>query len=171
MKAVRLLLCVVLLASCAEPAPLGVDIGKPDALLVGDLISPFPKIGLLRCAPLPYDSVTQTIGPEGGTIFVASHTFTVPEGALDTAVEITAVAPSDTIRHVRFQPEGLEFHQAADLTLSYSGCSLLGSWLPKRVAYVSDSFLILDYLSSLDDFLNQSVTGKVRHFSEYAVAW
>jgi hypothetical protein len=160
----------LLLLSCAGPAPLGVDSGtRPDALLGFPL--PLPNVDLLTCTPLPYDSVTQTIGPEGGRIAVGGHTLTVPPEALDTQVTITAVAPSDTVRHVRFQPEGLAFEEPASLTLSYAGCSLLGSLAPKRIAYTNDAFQILYYLPSLDDLVAQTVTAQLHHFSEYAVAW
>ena len=157
-----------LVLGCTEPAPLGVD-SHPDAMLGFPL--PLPNVGLLTCTPLPYDSVTQTIGSEGGTIAVGGHTLTVPPQALDTDVTITAVAPSDTIRHVRFQPEGMQFAEPASLTLSYAGCSLLGSLAPKRIAYTTDALLILEYLPSLDDLSGQTVTAPLRHFSEYAVAW
>jgi len=169
MKAVRFLvcaaLCAVFLAGCTEPtAP------KPDALF-GFPLPPPPAVGLVQCTPLPYDSVTQTIGPEGGTIDVGAHTLWIPAGALDTAVTITAVAPSDTLRHVRFQPEGLVFHQSAWLTLSYQGCNLLGSLAPKRIAYTTDVFEIIEYLLSFDNLWSRTVTGRVQHFSEYAIAW
>jgi len=167
MKAVRFLvcaaLCAALLASCTEPsAP------KPDALFG---FPPPPAVGLVQCTPLPYDSVTQTIGPEGGTLVVGAHTLSIPEGALDTAVTITAVAPSDTLRHVRFQPEGLTFQQSAWLTMSYQGCNLLGSLAPKRIAYTTDAFEILEYLLSFDNLWSQKVTGRVPHFSDYVIAW
>jgi len=62
--------------------------------------------GLLSCSVLAADSVTQVVGPDGGTITVGPHTFVIPAGALDDTVSITAVAPSDTVRRVSFQPEG-----------------------------------------------------------------
>ena len=172
MKAVRLLVCVAvvaLLASCSEPsAPPPAP--SPDALF-GFPPPPPPAIGLVQCTPLPYDSVTQTIGPDGGVISVGEHTLWIPAGALDTDVTITAVAPSDTLRHVRFQPEGLTFQKSAWLSLSYEGCNLLGSLAPKRIAYTTDVFEILEYLLSFDNPWSQKVTGRVQHFSEYAVAW
>ena len=159
----------LLLLSCADPSPLGIDSrgSRPQADLFGESL----PVGLLTCTPLPYDSVTQTIGPDGGTLAVGAHTLTVPPGALDSAVSITAVAPSDTVNHVRFQPEGLTFQQPASLTLSYANCNLWGSLAPKRIAYTTDALLILEYLPSLDDLLAQTVTGRLEHFSEYAVAW
>jgi hypothetical protein len=160
----------LLLLSCTDRSPLGVDSRtRPDALFGFPL--PLPNVGLLACTPLAYDSVTQTIGPEGGTLAVGGHTLTIPPGALDTAVSITAVAPSDTLSQVRFQPEGLTFQQPASLTLSYANCSLLGSLAPKQIAYTTDAFQILEYVPSLDDLVGQTVTGQLHHFSEYAIAW
>jgi hypothetical protein len=151
--------------SCAEPsAP------APQAFL-GGLPLPPPPVGLLRCTPLASDSITQTIGPEGGTLLVGTNMLSVPAGALDSAVNITAVAPSDTVNRVRFQPEGLTFQQPASLTMSYANCNLIGSELPKRIAYTTDLLLILEYLPSLDDVSGQTVTGQIQHFSDYAIAW
>lgn len=154
--------------SCAEPTNPTPQAGLFDGDLFGDLRQ---NVGLIQCTPLPYDSVTQTIGPDGGTIQVGPHTFTVPAGALDTDVTITAVTPSDTINRVQFQPEGLVFNQYATLRMSYANCNLLGSLLPKRIAYVSPDLQILDYLPSLDNVFSQTIRGKIQHFSEYAVAW
>jgi hypothetical protein len=171
MKRVRLALlgwAALVLVSCAEPT----NPAAQPSLLNGDLFGELKQsIGLLQCSPLPYDSVTQTIGPEGGTIQVGPHTFTVPAGALDTDVTITAVTPSDTFNRVQFQPEGLVFNGYVTLRMSYANCNLLGSLTPKRVAYVNADLGILDYLPSLDNALTQTVRGKVQHFSEYAVAW
>ena len=151
--------------SCADPT-------TPVPQLSGDLFGELKQVtGLLQCTPLPYDSVTEIIGPEGGTIQVGPHTFTVPAGALDTAVAITAVTPSDTVNQIQFQPEGLVFNGYATVRMSYANCNLLGSILPKRVAYTSSDGAILDYLPSLDNVFTQTVRGKVQHFSEYAIAW
>ncbi|MGH7751569.1 MAG: hypothetical protein ACREN5_02030, partial [Gemmatimonadales bacterium] len=95
----------------------------------------------------------------------------ISPGALSQSVTITAVAPVGTQRAVRLQPEGLNFNGPAYLTMSYAQCSLLGSLLPKRIAYTTDLFQILEYLLSLDNIFSKKVTGRVRHFSHYAVAW
>lgn len=167
-RAALLAWIALVVVSCAEPTNPAPQAGLLDGDLFGELKQ---NTGLLQCTPLPYDSVTQTIGPEGGTILVGPHAFTVPEGALDTAVTITAVTPSDTINRIQFQPEGLVFNGYTTLGMSYANCDLLGSLLPKRVAYVSADLTILDYLPSLDNVLTQTVRGKVQHFSEYALAW
>ena len=174
MKKVRLLSVAfvawvaMVAVSCADPT----NPAPRNPGVTGDLFGQVLQLtGLLQCTPLPYDSVTQTIGPEGGTISVGPHTFTVPAGALDTDVTITAVTPPDTINRVQFQPEGLVFNGYVNLRMSYANCNLLGSLTPKRVAYVSPGLEILDYLPSNDNALTQTVRGKVLHFSEYAIAW
>jgi hypothetical protein len=156
--------------SCGDPAPLGVSPGAPAAAghLLGALTEPF---GLLACSPLPYDSVTQTIGPEGGTLHVGPHALSVPPGALAAPVSITAVAPPATVNRVDFQPEGLTFAQPALLAMSYANCDLLSSTLPKRIALTTADLALLEYLPSQDDVWSFTVTGRLEHFSTYAVAW
>src|SRR6266853_713730 len=156
MKVTRFLLpallgAVALVAlSCGEPTPVGVE--------SRDLLA-FPQApGLLQCIPLPADSVTQTIGPEGGILQVGPHTLSVPPGALADTVSITAVAPSDTVNRVQFQPAGLTFSQPAALTMSYANCRPLALGFPKQIAYTTDALDILEYISSLDDGSARQVT-------------
>lgn len=156
--------------SCSAPAPTEVGAAgmKPDASLLGDLVG---SLSLIKCSPQPYDSVTQTVGTGGGTITVGANTLRIPAGALSQAVTITAVAPSDTVNRVVFQPQGLQFQKAAYLTMSYANCNLLGSLLPPQIVYTDDNLNILQVLASLDDLFTRKVTAPLRHFSDYAVAW
>ena len=159
------------LVSCAEDrAPTtAVSMQSPqDQALLGELLRP---LGLLQCRPLPYDRETRVIGPKGGVIFVGPHMLVIPEGALDSAVTITAEAPVGTVNSVRFYPHGLEFNRPAALTMSYANCDLLGRLLPKRIAYTTENLEILYYLLSLDLSNLKKVTGRVDHFSRYAVSW
>ncbi len=48
---------------------------------------------------------------------------------------------------------------------------LLGQLLPKRIAYVNNRLTILYLLQSVDNIFTRKVTGRVDHFSEYALAW
>lgn len=163
------------LASCSsleEPTAPGDE--APSALLAGNgLLGTSLGSGLLACNPLPYAADSATIGPAGGTLTVGPHTLTVPAGALATPVLITADAPVGTVNSVRFGPEGLQFAagQHATLTLSYANCPLLGSLLPKRIAYTTDLLSILSYVISVDDLVHRRVSGSLEHFSRYAVAW
>jgi hypothetical protein len=155
------------LLSCGEP-PLG-PVPPPQADLIGSLLQ---ATGLLQCSSLPYASATQTIGPAGGTIRVGPHTLTIPSGALSSPVAITgALVTGRGVNAVDFQPEGLRFQRSASLTMSYANCNLIGLLLPKRIAYVSDGLDILSYLLSIDNLFAKQVTGRVDHFSNYAVAW
>jgi len=144
---------------------------KPRADLVGGLLNGLLGT-LLQCQALPAASVTQVIGSKGGVIKIGPHSFTVPAGALSTDVAITAtIPPGKNARVVFFEPSGLQFAQPATLILSYRGCSLLGVILPKKIAIVDDNLGILGYLLSLDNILSDQVSGKVPHFTGYAVAW
>ena len=166
----RALPAILVLVGCSDPPTLGsgssglVD-GVPVWLELPDK--------LLHCSPLPYASITQTIGPDGGTLVVGPHELSVPPGALSEQVSITAVVPSDEPYNViRFAPAGLSFAHPAELTMSYANCSPVNDALPKRIAYTSDDLTdILDYLVSVNEPLTRRVTGRVEHFSTYAVAW
>ena len=151
----------------AEPAVTTPELA-PNASLLGGLLRP---LGLLKCQALPTATATKTIGPNGGVLQVGPHVLWVPPGALDRNVTITATAPSGSARAVEFSPHGLEFEESAWLTMSYANCDLLGTLLPKRIAYTNDLLSILYYLLSFDSIWTRTVTGKVDHFSKYAVAW
>jgi len=65
----------------------------------------------------------------------------------------------------------LIFLTPASVTLSYANCNTRGSTSPKQVAYTTDSLTIIYYVSSQDDPSERRVTGRVDHFSDFAVAW
>jgi hypothetical protein len=161
---------VAFVLGCGDASPVGVPSSDP-AAPAGSLFGFWPNVGLLQCTPLAPDSVTQTVGPEGGVIQVGVHSLVIPSGALSDPVEITAVAPSDTVNRVQFEPQGLSFARPATLTMSYANCKGVGSWLPKRIAYTTDDLVILQLLWALDDLFHNTVTAHIGHFSDYAIAW
>src|SRR5206468_3171555 len=161
-----LVITAAALVGCGEP-PLG-PAPAPQADLIGSLLQ---ATGLLGCTPMPTATATQTVGPAGGVIRIGPHALSIPAGALDAPVTITATAPSDKVNRVQFQPEGLVFQRAATLTMSYANCNLLGTILPKRIAYTTDALTILSYVLSLDNLFGKYVTGRLNHFSNYAIAW
>jgi hypothetical protein len=166
LRSAALVLSGAALLSCGE-TPLG-PVTPPRASRSGSLLQ---ATGLLPCAPLPTATATQTVGVTGGVIRVGPHTLAIPAGALGAPVTITGTAPSGNVNRVQFQPEGLVFQRSAALTMSYANCSLLGSLLPKRIAYTDDALDILSYVLSVDNLFGKRVTGTVNHFSNYAVAW
>jgi hypothetical protein len=127
--------------------------------------------GLLTCTPVAADSVTQTVGPDGGTIVFGANELVIPAGSLDSSVVITAVAPSDSVNRAQFSPAGLQFQQPASLTMSYANCGVVGALVPRQIAYTTDLLAIIQYLGGVDDILGQTVTGQIHHFSDYVVAW
>jgi hypothetical protein len=173
MKAIRILmvaLVVCVIASCSDRAPTApTSVPAPDASLIGGLLRP---TGLLQCSALPAASTTQTIGPAGGSIAVGPHVLRIPAGALDKPTTITGTLDTGRgVNGIRFQPEGLRFNSPASLTMSYANCSLLGSLLPKRIAYTTNLLDVVEYLLSLDNIFTKKVTGRVPHFSEYVLSW
>jgi hypothetical protein len=155
--------------ACAVDSTAPVETSQPDALLGLPLNLPLLN-GFLQCQAQPYASSTVAIGPTGGVIQVNGHRLTIPAGALDSTVAITMEAPSDTIRSVRFSPEGLVFPAAhrPKLRMDYSQCSLL-SLLPKRIVYTDEQFSILEWLLSLDLLSVLKVETHLDHFSRYAI--
>ncbi|HXG96439.1 MAG TPA: hypothetical protein VNJ06_04915 [Gemmatimonadales bacterium] len=173
MKARRLIAPALLLIAalaCTDRSPTSVaPVAPPQADLIGSLLAP---TGLLKCSDLPYASSKATIGPDGGSISAGPHTLMIPAGALSAPTTITMTAPTGRgVNVVEFAPAGLQFARSASLTMSYSNCSLLGTLLPKRIAYTSSSLDVLYYILSLDNIFSKRVTGQVNHFSNYAIAW
>jgi hypothetical protein len=180
-----LLALVVLASSCSDPSPSGVDLGP---LLAGKVKA---TSNLVACGKLPYDSVSQVIGPAGGWFVVGANVLWVDSLALSAPVTITAVAPSDTFRLIRLHPDGLQFKTgthglSAVVATNLDNCKLRRNTLP-RIANVTDSLAIVEYLDSptaaVDSFLVARFRtdsggwtpywafGALHHFSNYAVAW
>jgi hypothetical protein len=172
--------------SCGDPSPVGVDLHAPAFQQGGRWTVPEPKgAGLVVCSQI-YDSVTQVIGPAGGLIAVGRHFLWVDSMALRDTVRITAVAPADTVRWVRFRPDGLQFRTngagwSALLYTSFKDCGVPTADTI-RIAQVTDSLNVIRYLTTPDPTWirvrkngrskgNQYVAGVLRHFSQYAVSW
>jgi hypothetical protein len=166
-KRAALVITAAALLGCGE-SPLGPVPPPAQASLLGWVLQ---GTGLLGCTPMPTATATRTIGSAGGVIRIGPHALSIPAGALDAPVTITATAPSDKVNRIRFQPEGLVFRRSATLTMSYGNCDLLGKILPKRIAYTNDASSILSYVLSLDNLFSKYVTGRLNHFSNYAIAW
>lgn len=139
--------------------------------LLGTLETLVAGTGLLSCNPLPSATATATIGPMGGRISAGASSLVIPAGALSAPVTITATAPSDNVNRVHFEPHGLVFQRPASLTISYANCGLIGSLLPRHIAYVDGDLNILYLLDALDNVWQRTVTSNIQHFSDYALAW
>ena len=145
-------------------------VGTPSEIIIdGSLLTQLLDLRLLSCSTQPLVRTTQVVGPEGGVILVGTHSLVIPAGALKASVTMTAEQVPGRVNAVRFLPEGLKFERPALLSLSYANCSPL--LLLKRVVYTDELLRILELLPSLDNRNAKTVTGTVRHFSRYAVAW
>jgi len=168
-------------SSCTDPSPLGV----PEFRRGGSGQGGSTKgTGVVACSQT-YDSVTQVIGPAGGFLLVGSHILWVDTMALTEPVRITAVAPADTVRWVRFQPDGLQFRTngagwSAVLFTSFKDCGVPTAD-ELRIAQVTDSLEVIRYLAPAAIWIkvrknawsqgSQYLAGVLNHFSQYAVAW
>jgi len=126
---------------------------------------------LLQCSPQTALSVTKTIGPNGGELWLGKHYLVVPKGALTQKVTITGEVVTGTTNSVRFYPEGLQLGSGTKLYLSYANCFGIGMLLPKKVVYVSELLSLLEILNTVDLSSKQLAVGDLRHFSRYAVAY
>lgn len=128
---------------------------------------------LASCTPLPAVSRTVRIGVLGGTLHIGPHSLWVPPGALLGSTRITAtITPGDSANSVHLRPEGLNFAAPGLITLSYDNCSGKTDLLPRQVVYTSDDLLqVLELLPSVDNPVEHTVTGTLRHFSRYAIAY
>jgi len=129
------------------------------------------SVELLRCEPQEYTADAELIGPNGGSLRVGPHQVTIPKGALDHEVVISAVAPVSDLVEVQLQPEGLHFDKPAELKLSYGQCVEPPGWLNLFIVYLSDQGRILEVKTSLDKKGLKAVYTDLDHFSRYAVAW
>lgn len=126
--------------------------------------------GLVACRVRETERGSATIGRYGGVVRVGPHTLQVPAGALDRDVTISAVAPAGDFVKVELQPEGLRFARPTALTLSYRDCGLLGNLRYTLVYLGDDDRTVLEILPSVANLLTRSVTGRLEHFSNYAIA-
>jgi len=175
-----LLAALAATSSCTDPSPLGVPAFRRGGRGEGSTYG----TGLLACSQT-YDSVTQVVGPAGGFIVVGSHILWVDTMALADTVRITAVAPADTMRWVRFQPDGLQFRTngagwSAVLFTSFKDCGVPTAEA-LLIAQITDSLQVIRYLDPASVWIrvrknawsqgNQYIAGVLRHFSQYAVSW
>lgn len=143
--------------------------GQQSELIIGGIVNSLTNLHLLSCSPQPYASTTRVLGPSGGSIVIGTHRLVIPAGALNSQRTIRAEQVTGRVNSVRFSPEGLTFAKPAKLTLSYSNCSPL--LVLKKIVYTDELLRILELIPSLDDLRTKTVTGDIRHFSRYAVAW
>src|SRR3989442_3500255 len=115
-----------LMLGCGDRSPLGVpsQAPTPHSALIGGPLAP---TGVLTCQPLPYDSATQTIGPEGGTIQIGAYSLVIPAGAPAAPTVITPRRASGSPDSRRLQHVRPHLTQTPDPSMRYAHCVPPGS--------------------------------------------
>jgi len=124
----------------------------------------------LTCEPKQYTGDVKIIGPEGGNLSVGPHKLIIPPGALKRRVVITGEVPLTDKVEIRLSPHGLKFAKSVTLELNYKHC-LRPTSFPYTVAYIDDSYRVLEWPSSYDAKREGEVSAGIEHFSGYAVAY
>ena len=115
-------------------------------------------------------SATQTIGASGGTLHIGPHQFTVPAGALDHDVTITATSTGSTRRGLDFAPHGLHFQKPVSMTISFAGCEVpTGGTL--GVVYTDSNGRPIQRMPAHADHPAHRITALTDHFSGYIASW
>jgi hypothetical protein len=140
------------------------------ATLVVATLNPLGTVA--SCTAQPYAKVSKLIGPAGGDLKVGKHEFKIPPGALPAPVQITMEAVSDTVRSVRFSPEGLAFNPLylPHLILDNTDCRVPNDRVAK-IAWTTEQLLVLQNLGTRNDSINGTSKAKLQHFSRYAIAY
>lgn len=140
------------------------------------------SLRIATCAPESVITASDTIGNEGGTITAGANSLLIPAHSLLDSTVITMTVGGDSTRSVTFQPEGLLFqsNRPAVLTLHYNGCTFDEDTIANPaghipggagIAFVGTNGAILEFKAGTIDTTANTISGQLRHFSRYAVAW
>jgi len=165
---VRLLLGAAAIAfavACGEQAS-----PTSPSLAVAPPPPPPPKVQKVAVCVIPKDVIiSKRIGTAGGRIDLGQHdSFQVLPGALQNDTTITVRIPAGNQLRVQFSPAGLQFRAPTVLTLNYSPC--VTPTFDVNIVYLQAD-TVVEVIPSVDDPIAKTVTGFVRHFSSYAVAY
>lgn len=129
------------------------------------------NLKIASCPAPPQASVSKSIGPAGGTLFIGPHKLEVPFGSLRETVTITAETGRWSGNGIRFGPNGLNFRAPVKLTISTANCSGL-TWLVPPIIVYTDAWMNILYVQPSVPLLGEKkVIGWLDHFSQYAVAF
>jgi hypothetical protein len=165
---VRLILgaaAIVFAVACGEQA-----LPTSPTLALAPPPPPPPKVQKVAACLIPKDVIiSKRIGKAGGRIDLGQHnSFQVLPGSLQHDTTITVRIPAGDQERVEFSPAGLQFLAPTVLTLNYSPC-VTPTFNVKIVYLQADT--VVEVIPSVNDPIAKTVTGFVRHFSSYAVAY
>jgi hypothetical protein len=135
---------------------------------------------LLICPSTQDQSISASMGLDGGTLSLAGSSVTIPAGALDPSLLTLGPAtvqldiPAGQYMEVVLTVNGqhTSFLQPVIVTIDYSRCNrwftlthLLSAW------YVDDSNTLLQNMGGFDNKLTQQFIFSSLHFSGFAIAY
>ena len=175
-RTVLALLGVLVLAACADQAPLPLS---PSSTVELDVAGRhegrtafFQGIQRVRAGGLAFDS--EVITPQGGVLEAGGVTLRIPAGAVSEDVTIRMIIPNTPFLYAHFQPHGLKFSTPATLTFDLSeaaadhGSGLLGVYVGAGLFSRGLSVLGSETFPATRD--ERGASFQIDHFSGYIVA-
>jgi hypothetical protein len=185
-RLVALAVGALTLASCGGETPTLPRLQQsapeaPASDLLGGLTSLLGVNGLQRTQALAAPiTVSQSIGPDGGTLAIpqAGVTVTVPRGALAATTKITMTARAGTLVAYDFAPHGITFAKPLVFSQQLRGTNATLLTAPLLgLAYYEDASLltktgglVTQLLGGTVNTLTWTFTGSIPHFSGYMVS-
>ncbi len=111
------------------------------------------------------------VGPDGAVIRLASHSLTIPRGAVDDYVIITLSNASMTAVAIDCNPSPFHFNVPVTLTLSYDGTTYANDTTadrPLNIVYMAPDGTF-ETLPSTMDRTALTVSAQTDHFSRYII--
>jgi hypothetical protein len=130
---------------------------------------------------IPEFNVSETIGPEGGSLGIPGYTLTVPRNAVREATVFTFASVNNGYVQIKATATAVGssdlndvgragFSIPVQVSLSYeSAAGGLPQWLKLVIAYVRPDGQLESVPSKINP-VKRVVTGAVSHFSEYVLA-
>jgi hypothetical protein len=112
---------------------------------------------------------TNHIGPEGGTLDFGIGSLSIPAGALDSVVLVTAKVNGRDLA-VDFQPHGLIFRPGHEPTLSFALAGVLRPEAALQIVYVDEWMTVLETFAHATPSSSHRVDAAISHFSTYCLA-
>lgn len=170
-------LILLAVAGCVDAGlPTGAEPPAPGALSAARSTGELEKVS----GVMPAFFVEAVIGAEGGSLGVPGYTLTVPRGAVQQPTHFTFESVASGSVEVRLTATSLDSRIANDvgsvgfrvpvlLSFSYEPSGGMPRWARMVVAYVRDDGSLERVPSTINPPM-RLITGRLGHFSQYALA-
>ena len=121
-------------------------------------------------SPVPMSAEQWVVAADGGRLALYDVVLEVPPGALETDTLYTIDIPDINVFYNEFGTDGLVFDIPVTVTMSYRGADLSGvDESSIRIGWWDESSGAWVDMDCTLDAATQTVTGKLQHFSAYAL--